>query len=287
MEVVDKKSDARSGSVEDGPPKIRGTIIGTATDGTLIISPYIIQLTESIESNDQRDRERFTEFVIEHDIPLKSFQNKIIFSDEANFYIDGLVTKSNCRIWGSEMPHENKEQPNAILMQLLTVKVIVWCAYSSLGIIGPYFFENPQGNAAITTAGYNDMLQTFLWPELKGVDTNDMYFQQGNAAWHTDTTTISILSEKFDGRVISDNGDFNWPPRSSDLNPLDFFLWGYLKDKVYESKPKTIDELKASIRNAVDDIRADVRLNALNEWSERIKICKENNGAYLNDIKKK
>ena len=36
----------------------------------------------------------------------------------------------------------------------------------------------------------------------------------------------------------------NWPPHSPDLNPLDFFLWGYLKDKVYTPKPATLQDLR-------------------------------------------
>jgi len=35
-----------------------------------------------------------------------------------------------------------------------------------------------------------------------------------------------------------------WPPRSSDLNPFDYFLWGYLKGHVYSPLPKTLDDLK-------------------------------------------
>ena len=47
---------------------------------------------------------------------------------------------------------------------------------------------------------------------------------------------------------MSKNGDLEWPPRSPDLTVPDYFLWGYLKSKVYASKPKTIDELKCNIR---------------------------------------
>ncbi|GBL97289.1 hypothetical protein AVEN_84982-1 [Araneus ventricosus] len=36
--------------------------------------------------------------------------------------------------------------------------------------------------------------------------------------------------------------------RSPDLAACDFFLWGYLKAKVYTHKPKTLDELKDAIR---------------------------------------
>ena len=43
--------------------------------------------------------------------------------------------------------------------------------------------------------------------------------------------------ETFASRVLSRFGDQNWLPRSCDLTPLDFFLWGYLKWKLYVNNP--------------------------------------------------
>jgi len=34
-------------------------------------------------------------------------------------------------------------------------------------------------------------------------------------------------------RWIGRGGPIPWPPRSPDLNSLDFFFWGYLKETVY------------------------------------------------------
>lgn len=91
------------------------------------------------------------------------------------------------------------------------------------------------------------MLTDFVWPEMEDMDLDDVYFQQDGATCHTSRETIELLHEKFPGRVISRNGDVNWPSRSCDLTPLDFFLWGYVKDKVYANAPQTIDALKDNI----------------------------------------
>ena len=79
------------------------------------------------------------------------------------------------------------------------------------------------------------MINEFLWTELEDMDVDDDYFQQ-------------------DGTVISRNSDYNWPPRSCDLTPLDFFLRGYVKDKVYVDAPQSIQELKKKIRAVIDEI---------------------------------
>jgi hypothetical protein len=52
------------------------------------------------------------------------------------------------------------------------------------------------------------------------------YFQQDGATCHTSYASIAEIASFFDDRVISKG---LWPPRSPDLTPLHFFLWGMLK----------------------------------------------------------
>ena len=73
---------------------------------------------------------------------------------------------------------------------------------------------------------------------------------------HTANATINLLRTVFENRIISQNADVNWPPRSCDLSPLDYFLWETVKDKCYANQPETIKELKHEIKIAIDEIRA-------------------------------
>jgi hypothetical protein len=61
--------------------------------------------------------------------------------------------------------------------------------------------------------------------------------------------------KKNPARVISRNGAQNWPSRSCDLTPYDFFLWGFVKSRVYANKPQTIPEFKAVIRQVTREIQ--------------------------------
>jgi hypothetical protein len=46
-----------------------------------------------------------------------------------------------------------------------------------------------------------------------------------------------------------------WPPRSPDLTPCDFFLWGYVKEQVFVPPlPQDIDELKLRIAAAIENL---------------------------------
>ena len=127
-------------------------------------------------------------------------------------------------------------------------RVTVWCGVWAGGVIGPYFFENEAGNAlTVNGLSYRNMITEFLWSKLDGMDMD-------GATFHTARETTELLREKFHGRVISRNDDQNWPPRSCDLTPCDFFLWGFVKSLVYANKPQTIPELKAEIRRVVGEI---------------------------------
>ena len=152
------------------------------------------------------------------------FSSKIILSDEAHFHLDGFVNRQNCRVWGSEKPRVISEK------QTHPQRVAVWCGFWPEGVIGSYFFENEAGQAAtVNGARYRDTITQFFPPKLDDIDVADTWFQQDDATCRTADETIQSPHETFPGRVLSRFGDRNWPPRSCDLTPLDFFLWGYSK----------------------------------------------------------
>ena len=70
--------------------------------------------------------------------------------------------------------------------------------------------------------------------------------------------------------IISRNSDVNWPHRSCDLNPLDYFLWGAVKDKCYANHPETIEALKHEIEVALHGIKAQTIENVLKNLVDRI-----------------
>lgn len=54
--------------------------------------------------------------------------------------------------------------------------------------------------------------------------------------YHTATETMQLLQASFPERVISRPEEVIWPPKSYDLTPLDFFLWGFL----YANNSRTV-----------------------------------------------
>ncbi|GFX20988.1 uncharacterized protein TNCV_2044641 [Trichonephila clavipes] len=71
---------------------------------------------------------------------VPDFHKRILFSDEAHFWLNGYANKQNCRIWSEANPQVYVETP------LHLEKLTVWCALWAGGIIGPYFFKNDEGH---------------------------------------------------------------------------------------------------------------------------------------------
>ncbi|GFW02050.1 transposable element Tcb2 transposase [Trichonephila clavipes] len=135
-------------------------------------------------------------------------------------------------------------------------KLTVWCALWAGGITGPYFFKNDEGhNVTVNGDRYRAMITNFFIPELNNHDVQELWFQQDGATCHTARAAIDLLKDMFGDRLISRFGPVNWPPRSCDLTPLDYFLWGYVKSLVYADKPQTLDPLEDNIRRVIADRR--------------------------------
>ncbi|GFT42749.1 DUF4817 domain-containing protein [Trichonephila clavipes] len=198
-------------------------------------------------------RRRFVEWAQNEIAVVPDFHKRILFSDEAHFRLNGYVNKQNCRIWSEANPQVYVETP------LHPEKLTVWCALWAGGIIGPYFFKNDEGH-------------------------NELWFQQDGATCHTARATIDLLKDTFGDRLISRFGPVNWPPRSCDLTPLDYFLWSYVKSLVYTDKPQTLDHLEDNIRRVIVDIRPQMLEKVIENWTSRLDYIRASRGSPMPEI---
>jgi hypothetical protein len=72
-----------------------------------------------------------------------------------------------------------------------------------------------------------------------------------------------------------------WPPKSLDLTPLDFFLWGYVKNNVYQVKTNNLQHVKARRREAVATVTPNMLQATWNEIEYRLDICRATKGAHI------
>ncbi|GFW56811.1 putative LOC100569746 [Trichonephila clavipes] len=133
------------------------------------------------------------------------------------------------------------------------------------------FFKNDEGhNVTVNGDRYRAMITNFFIPELNNHDVQELWFQQDGATCHTARATIDLLKDTFGDRLISRFGPVNWPPRSWDLTPLDYFLWGYVKSLVYADKPQTLDHLEDNIRRVIADIRPQMLEKVIENWTSKL-----------------
>ncbi|GFU56898.1 transposable element Tcb2 transposase [Trichonephila clavipes] len=83
----------------------------------------------AIHQNDHQARRRFVEWAQNEIAVVPDFHKRILFSDEAHFWLNGYINKQNCRIWSEANPQVYVETP------LHPEKLTVWCALWAGGIL--------------------------------------------------------------------------------------------------------------------------------------------------------
>ena len=241
--------------------------------------PYKLQLTQRLHRGEKAKRMQFCRWLLGKWASPR-FRQSLLFSDEAHFYLNGHVNKQNCRIWGLENPHALVEQDQHPAF------VTVWCGLSKRGIIGPYFFQSRGRTATVTGGRYGEMLDTFLIPELQRqhIPLRRVWFQQDGATPHTTRQVLARLQAHFPGKVISKQGTVPWPPRSPDLSPLDFFLWGHLKASVYDQPVRTLRQLKTRISAGIAAITPSTLKCVINHLPLRCHCCLRKRGAHMEGV---
>jgi hypothetical protein len=141
------------------------------------------------------------------------------------------------------------------------------------GVIGPFFFME----STVIGHSYLDMLENFAVPQIPP----GFIFQQDGALhqFHRDVTTF--LDETFPGRWVGRGGPTAWPPRSPDLTPLDFFVWGFIKDVVCSRKVRDVADLRQRNIEAVELITPHMLINTWQELEYRLGICRATTGAQI------
>lgn len=231
---------------------------------------YKMQLLHALEPNDKPRRKAFANLMLKEISSDETFLNRICFSDEATFHVSGKLNTHNSRIWGSENPHVTIE------LHRNSPKVNVWCGIMCNRIIGPYFFKENS----ITSNSYLALLVDYVAPQL-GVLQPSIIFQQDGAPPHWGLRVREFLNRTFPDRWIGRDGPIPWPPRSPDITPLDFFLWGYVKDIVYRSKIRNITNLIKRITDAIDTIDESMLQRTWQEIIHRLHSLRSSDGDHI------
>lgn len=237
--------------------------------------PFKPTFIHKLQEGDDSYRLEFSLLMGERIMESRNFHHHIIFSDESTFTTNGIISSQNCRYWANENPHF-RIHTNSQKFK----KISVWCALTFNKVIGPFFLEG-----RLNANYYLGILSEYFLPQMDEVSLEfrrNMIFQQDGCPAHSAMIVTDWLNEHFPEKWIGRHGPINWPARSPDLTAMDYFLWGYLKPKVYATDMQdNIEILKNRITDAIATVTPDILHNVYNEFRKRMEKCVDVGGFHV------
>ena len=233
--------------------------------------PWKPHYVHELKHEDCDRRMAYSEHMLQRLGEAPGLLDRIIWSDEAIFHVGGFVNRHNSHYWGPCSPGATVERLQS------RPKVTVWCGMTSTSLVGPYLLEDTMNSSR-----YLCMLEDYVMPIIsQWPSADDLIFMQDGAPPHYARSVRNWLDDTFPGRWLGRRGPMEWPARSPDLTPCDFFLWGWAKEEVYKTNPRTGEELKDRIKAVMDSVPTDFLRKAVEDVPKRWQRCVDNAGAYV------
>ena len=238
---------------------------------------YHYTRVQHLREEDYRRRKRFCEYFLRRVNEDPEFPSRIIFSDESLFTREGIFNSHNMHMWDEENPRVTRLRNYQVRW-----KLNVWAGIMDTKILGPVILPE-----RLTGASYTEFLAENLPDFLEEIplfNRNKIIFQQDGAGPHNARIVTNFLNEQFPGRWMGRYGPIRWPARSPDLNPLDFFLWGYCKEIMYRQPPENVEELNDKLHHAIFLIEDEVMEKIEENLLKRMRACITMNGGHFEHL---
>ncbi|KAJ4444666.1 hypothetical protein ANN_06463 [Periplaneta americana] len=198
---------------------------------------------------------------------------------EAQFTRDGIANFHNQHVWAYENPRATVPFHHQVRFSLN-----MWAGIIGDRLVGPHVLVN-----RLTGQAYTNFLENTIPHVLEDtplINCQHIHFLHDGAPAHFSRTARRYLDRRFPDRWIGRGGPIAWPPRSPDLNPLDFYLWGHLKSLVYSSPVTDLESLRNRIVACSEDIR-----NTPGVWDrvrrsmrDRCEVCIQTGGEHFEHL---
>jgi inhibitor of nuclear factor kappa-B kinase subunit alpha len=236
-------------------------------------------VVQSLTNNDRTKRLERCNALLNR-FPNEGSVRRIWFSDEKIFTVSPPVNRQNSRIYGREQGTRKRElSPERLLLERrhFSARVMVSIAFSAMGRTRVFFVEDGH---TVVSEYYTDRMLPFLFQDIQEVCGGNWVWQQDGATAHTSRHTVSFLHENCPSFIPPEQ----WPPHSPDLNPVDYFFWGAMIEKVYSKPPANIEELKVRIVEAATAISQRALQRAVAQWRTRLQAVVERGGGHIEHL---
>lgn len=239
--------------------------------------PFSEITVHGLRLGDEARRVDFCEFMIIKMTEDPRFLHKIIWTDESKFSRQGIINRRNNHYWAQDNPHVIREHNHQDHFSFN-----VFCLIMDNRVAYQVYDENLNG------ARYLEILRGFVSDFLNALPPRDRansWYQLDGAPAHSTIAVNQQLSLMFEDRWIGPRGPWNWPPRSPDLTPLDFHLWGRIKELVYSRPVQTREELLNRVHDAFTNLSPDeLRRSVSRGVYDRVIQCLNQNGGHIEQL---
>lgn len=241
--------------------------------------PYHVQRVQALLPTDHAKRVRFCREMLRRNRADPGFFNKILWTDETCFKRTGIYNIHNTHHWSYENP---KIVRDSHFQHQFGINI--WAGIVDGKMVGP--FNLPRRLDGIS---YLNFLRNNLGEILENetLETRqNLWFQYDGAPAHYYLQVRQHLNAEFSDRLIGRQGTILWPPRSPDLTPLDFFLWGYYKELVFSTDCPSEDELRQRITLATNIISNNEQSfrSLKRNFIRRCRICIREEGRHFEHL---
>ena len=260
---------------------------------TLKWRPFKFMHVQKLLPTHHAQRKAFCQWILSQP---EDFPDRVLWSDEKWWVLHQGSNRQNDRYWAAHNPHEfieNKVQGD--------VKAMSWVGVMDSQVVSVHWFVDGDGdNVSVNQERYLKMLREDVYPKViqKFGSTANYWFQQDGATCHTTKNVLKWLEQKFQTRIISRNADkrnrggVNWPSRSPDLNPLDFWYWSHVQKLVKDGcqvnnqyvHPATIEEIMEKVEQASATLTPDVIKKSCRNIRKRAQMCLDQNGKHFQHL---
>jgi len=208
---------------------------------------------------------------------------RTIFQDESDFPLQVPLNSQNDRVYHKgtkkDVPDENLFHES----NRQSVKVMVSAALTWHGVTRPIFVK--RKGLKVNAKNYKNHLKRELFPAIEKIyPRRDWIFIQDGASSHTSNIVQDFLQETIPRRYLRKD---QWPPKSPDSNPLDYYFWNEVKRKVYRGRLKKPFETEEEIISKIKSVWKECARNlpeirkSMKQFVGRVRTVGECNGSSI------
>lgn len=228
--------------------------------------PYHYTKVQSLQQEDFMARLGYCNWLVNKVEENPAFSSKVIWTDEANFSRNGLFNQRNEHFYALENPNLVYPRNN---QQRFSVNV--WAGILGTNLLGPVFL--PHRLNGENFLNFLEVTFVDLVDDVPLAASNNAWIQMDGAPAHNTNAVHNWCNINYPGRCIGRNGNVAWPPRSPDLTPLDFFLWGFVKNHVYQTPVIDRNDLVHRIENAFQLVTRNMLEHVNQNIVKRARAC--------------